>query len=398
MKSLENKSILLVISGGIAAYKSLELIRLLRKSGASVRCILTKGGAQFVTPLSISALAEQEVFTDLWSLKDEAEMGHIRLSREAELILVAPASADILAKMAMGRADDLATTTLLAANKPVLIVPAMNHKMWDNPATQANITTLKENGATFIGPNEGDMACGEFGMGRMSEPEAIMGAVLDFFFERPLKGLRALITAGPTHEPIDPVRYIGNRSSGRQGYEIAAALYMAGADVTIISGPVKLAPPQGVKTIMIETAEEMLSACLNALPADIAICCAAVADWAPESHSEAKIKKRNDKSPPTLTLKENPDILKTISAHKQRPKLVIGFSAETNDLIKNSKAKLERKKCDWMLANDVSGEKVFGKSENHVHFITKHETQDWKQSSKAEIARKLVHRIIKHYE
>lgn len=397
MKSLDNKSILLVISGGIAAYKSLELIRLIRKNGGSVRAILTEGGAQFVTPLSVSALCEEEVFTDLWSIKDETEMGHIRLSREADVIIIAPASADIIGKLAQGRADDLATTTLLAANKPILLAPAMNHKMWDNPATQDNIRTLQERGVEIIGPDEGDMACGEFGMGRMREPEMILGALLDFFHERPLKGLKAIVTAGPTFEPIDPVRFIGNRSSGIQGYEIASALHLAGADVTLVSGPVSLKDPAGIKTIRVETALEMLGACENAMPAEIAVCCAAVADWAPEDSSAIKLKKRQDKSPPTIKLKENPDILKTLSSHKKRPALVIGFSAETHDLLENAQSKLLRKGCDWILANDVANEKVFGKSENHIHFITQHNIEDWKKSSKAEVARKLVARITEFY-
>jgi len=396
-KPLENKSVLLVITGGIAAYKSLELIRLLRKNGAHVRAILTKGGAQFVTPLSISALCEEEVFTDLWSLKDETEMGHIRLSREADVIIVAPASADFLTKLAGGKADDLASTTLLAADKPILFAPAMNHKMWDNAATQDNLSLLKSRGLSQIGPDEGDMACGEYGLGRMSTPETILQAVLDSFYDRPLKGLHAMVTAGPTHEPIDPVRYIGNRSSGRQGYAIAAALDLAGANVTLISGPVSLPAPPNVTLIKVKTAEEMLAACLNALPADIAICAAAVADWAPKKLSDHKIKKRGDKTPPSIALKENPDILKTLCTHKKRPALTIGFAAETKDLLKNAKAKIKAKKCDWILANDVSDEKVFGKTENHVHFISTHENEDWNQSPKAEIARRLVRKIIKHY-
>ena len=395
---MENKSVLLVITGGIAAYKSLELIRLLRKNGAAVRAILTGGGAQFVTPLSVSALCEEEVFTDLWSLKDETDMGHIRLSREADVIIVAPASADFLTKLASGKADDLASTTLLAADKPILFAPAMNHKMWDNSATQHNLTLLKSRGLTQIGPDEGEMACGEYGLGRMSTPETILQAVLDFFFERPLKGLHALVTAGPTQEPIDPVRYIGNRSSGRQGYAIAAALELAGAKVTLVSGPVSLPAPPTVSLINITTAEDMLDACLDALPADIAICAAAVSDWAPKKIADHKIKKRGDTSPPSIALKENPDILKTLCKHKMRPNLTIGFAAETNDLIENAKAKIKAKKCDWILANDVSGEKVFGKTENHVHFITKHDTEDWNQSPKAEIARRLVKKIIEHYD
>lgn len=397
-KLFENKTILLVISGGIAAYKSLELIRLIRKNGGKVRAILTKSGEQFVTPLSVSALCEEEVFTDLWSLKDETEMGHIRLSREADVILIAPASADIMAKMAHGMANDLATTTLLASDKPILIAPAMNHKMWDNPATQENLTTLKERGVSIIGPDEGDMACGEFGMGRMSEPETILEALKDFFFERPLKGLKAVVTSGPTYEPIDPVRFLGNRSSGKQGHAIAQALSNAGADVTLISGPVNIPNPVGVKTIHVQTAQEMLEASEAALPAQIAICAAAVSDWKAKNTSDQKIKKRDDKSPPTLNLTENPDILKTLSSHANRPELVIGFAAETNDLEKNAKAKLQSKKCDWILANDVSGEKVFGKDTNHIHLITSENIDDWGVMPKAKIAEMLVKKVIEYYE
>lgn len=387
-----------MIAGGIAAYKALELIRLIRKEGGHVRSILTKGGAQFVTPLSVSALCEEEVYTDLWSLKDEAEMGHIRLSRESDVILIAPASADILAKMAHGMANDLATTTLLASDKPVLIAPAMNHKMWDNPATQANIETLKSFGHTIIGPENGDMACGEHGMGRMSEPEAILEALKDFFFERPLKGLKALITSGPTFEPVDPVRFLGNRSSGKQGHSIAQALSIAGADVTLISGPVNLTDPASVKTVHVETAQQMLETCQKALPADIVVCAAAVSDWRVKDASQNKIKKRDDHSPPDLKLTENPDILKTLSTHQNRPHLIIGFAAETNDLEKNAKAKLKSKKCDWILANDVSGEKVFGQETNHIHLITHEITQDWGEMPKEKIAEMLVKKVIEHYE
>lgn len=392
-KALKEKSVLLVITGGIAAYKSLELIRLLRKNGAAVRAILTQGGAQFVTPLSVSALCEEEVLTDLWSLKDETEMGHIRLSREADVIVVAPASADFIAKLAQGKADDLASTTLLAANKPVLLAPAMNHKMWDNTATQANIITLTQRGLRIIGPEQGDMACGEFGMGRMSEPETILQCVIDFFHKRPLKGLHALVTAGPTHEPIDPVRYIANRSSGRQGYEIAAALELAGANVTLVSGPVNLPAPPNIKVVQVETARQMLEACRNALPADIAVCCAAVADWAPD-YAAQKIKKRGDATPPVLSFTENPDILQTLCNETRRPKLVIGFAAETENLIENAKDKLRRKQCDWIIANDVSGEKVFGKTDNHAYLISAEECAEWPQAAKSEIARQLVQRII----
>lgn len=391
----ENKSVLLVISGGIAAYKSLELIRLIRKNGGSVRCILTKGGEQFVTPLSVSALCEKEVYTDLWSLKDETEMGHIRLSREADVILIAPASADIIAKMAHGMANDLATTTLLAADKKILIAPAMNHKMWDNQATQDNLKTLTSRGIQIIGPDEGDMACGEFGMGRMSEPETILNALKDFFFDRPLKGLKAIVTSGPTFEPIDPVRFLGNRSSGKQGHAIAFTLAHYGADVTLITGPVSIKPPSNVKAIHVQTAQEMLEATQNVLPADIAICAAAVSDWRPKNLATDKIKKNNTGAP-DIKLTENPDILKTLGSDKNRPRILIGFAAETNNLEENAKEKLQSKNCDFILANDVSDEKVFGQNQNHVHFISPENTEDWGLSSKNDVAEKLALKIIDH--
>lgn len=400
--TLKDKSILLIISGGIAAYKSLELIRLIKKAGGSVRAILTKSGEQFVTPLSVSALCEAEVYTDLWSLKDETEMGHIRLSREADLIVIAPASADILAKMANGLATDLATTTLLASNKPILAAPAMNHMMWENAATKDNIKKLQERGITLVGPTEGDMACGEYGMGRMSEPEDIFTAISSFFLSKPLKGLKALVTSGPTYEPIDPVRFIGNYSSGKQGHAIASALSQAGADVTLITGPVSLPNPTGVNTIHIETAQDMLNACENTMPADIAICAAAVADWRIDAAHDQKIKKDDGKAAPQLQFTENPDILQTLSNHKQRPKLVIGFAAETNDLIKNAQAKLNKKGCDWILANDVStgknGEKVFGNDKNHVYLITKTEQHDWETATKAQIAQTLTAKIMEYFK
>lgn len=397
--ALENKNILLIISGGIAAYKSLELIRLLKKSGASVKAILTKGGEQFVTPLSVSALCEQECFTELWSLKDEAEMSHIRLSREADAIIIAPASADLLAKMAHGHANDLASTMLLAADKKALIAPAMNHKMWDNPATQRNIETLHADGHHFIGPTEGDMACGEHGMGRMSEPEDIHTAINNFFLtNKPLAGKTALVTSGPTYEALDPVRFIGNRSSGKQGHAIAQALQQAGANVTLITGPVALPDPQGINTIHIESAADMLNACEGALPTDIAICAAAVSDWSAAQEANHKIKKRADQNPPTLQLKENPDILKTLSNHKNRPELVIGFAAETEDLLENATRKRTRKGCDWILANNVGQESIFGADENHVYLITQNTQTEWTRASKQEIASKLVQEIINHIE
>ena len=398
-QSLKDKSVLLVIAGGIAAYKSLELIRLIKKSGGHVRCIITKGGEQFVTPLSVSALSEEQAYTDLWSLKDETEMGHIRLSREADLIVVAPASANIIAQMAHGMAEDLATTTLLAADKPVLIAPAMNHRMWDNPATQNNLKTLNERGIQTIGPTEGDMACGEYGMGRMAEPDDIFAAITAFFFERPLNGYKTLVTSGPTFEPLDPVRFIGNRSSGKQGHAIAAALHAAGADVTLITGPVALPDPPGINTVHVETADEMLHACENALPVNIAICAAAVSDWSPADQQDHKIKKRGDETPPAITLKENPDILKTIASHKKRPDLVIGFAAETENLEENAQTKLKNKNCDWLLANLVAqtDKKVFGENQNHVYRVTSSGMSDWQPMNKTAIATKLAEEIANHF-
>lgn len=397
----KNKKILLVISGGIAAYKSLELIRLIKKSGGYVRCILTKGGAQFVTPLSVSALSEEQVFTDLWSLKDETEMGHIRLSREADLIIVAPASANMIAKMAHGMADDLASTMLLAANKPALIAPAMNHRMWEHPATQDNIKTLQKRGVQLTGPDEGDMACNETGLGRMAEPEDIFDAILGFFNEEnPLSGLTALVTSGPTYEPLDPVRFIGNRSSGKQGHAIAAALAAQGAKVTLVTGPVALPDPTNVKIIHVETAAQMLEACSKALPVDIAVCAAAVSDWSATTITAHKIKKNGSDIPPDIKLKENPDILAAISKTvKQRPTLVIGFAAETKDLIKSAQEKRNNKGCDWIIANDVSGteQKTFGSDENHVYLITENNTEEWEKDSKTAIANKLAGRIADYF-
>lgn len=396
-QTLENKSILLVISGGIAAYKALELIRLLRKDGARVRCVLTSGGARFVTPLSVAALSEEEVYTDLFSLKDETEMGHIRLSRESDLIVIAPASANLLAQMTWGLADDLASTVLLAADKPILAAPAMNHKMWDNAATQDNLAKLRARGIKFTGPVEGDMACGEYGMGRMAQPEDIAAAIRSFFFEQPLRGFKALVTSGPTFEPIDPVRFLGNRSSGKQGHAIAAALSKAGADVTLVTGPVALKDPPGVKTVHVQTASEMLAACESALPADIAVCAAAVSDWAPAAAQDHKIKKRANAAAPDLKLKENPDILKTLGHHKSRPRLLVGFAAETENLLENAREKRATKKCDWILANDVGTENIFGASENHVYLVTPAGAEEWPRAGKDEIARKLVEHITEHF-
>lgn len=396
---LENKSILLIISGGIAAYKALELIRLIRKAKGRVRCILTRGGEHFVTPLSIAALSEEPVFSDLWSLKDETEIGHIRLSREADLIVVAPASANIIAQVAGGLADDLASTVLLASDKPALMAPAMNHRMWLSPATQGNITLLAERGFTFIGPTEGDMACGEHGPGRMAEPQDIFLAIKRFFSGRPLSGKTALVTSGPTFEPIDPVRFLGNRSSGKQGHAIAAALAALGAEVTLVSGPVALHDPAGVRTVHVETAEQMLAACESALPADIAVCAAAVSDWSPEEPQDHKIKKRENHVTPAIILKENPDILKAIASHKDRPALVVGFAAETENLLENARAKLARKGCDWIMANLVAQEPatVFGDDKGHVFFLSAREETDWGPASKREIAARLAETIAGHF-
>lgn len=393
---LHGKRVLLIISGGIAAYKSLELIRLLRKNGLAVRCILTRGGAQFVTPLSVSALTEDKVYTDLFSLTDEAEMGHIRLSREADLVVVAPASADILAKMAQGLADDLASTTLLATDKPVMVAPAMNVRMWQHNATQANLTVLLERGVRIIGPDEGDMACGEFGPGRLAEPDEIASVITAYFGDSsPLAGRRALVTSGPTHEPIDPVRYIANRSSGRQGHAIAAALARHGAATTLVSGPTNLPDPAGVDVVHIETAQQMLDACQAALPADVAVCAAAVADWRVDTAATQKVKKIKGKLP-TLNMTENPDVLATLSAAgNARPQLVIGFAAETENIVANAQAKRESKGCDWLLANDVSLESgTFGGADNTIHLISADGVEDWPRMSKEDVAERLAERIV----
>ncbi len=398
---ITDKNILLVISGGIAAYKALELIRLLKKAGADVRCILTKGGAEFVTPLSVAALSENPVYTELFSLKDETEMGHIRLSREADLIVVAPASANFIARLAHGMADDLAATTILASDKPVMICPAMNPMMWQNEATKANIDTLRQRGFKVLEPASGDMACGEIGMGRLPESTEIFEAInAHFDVKRPLAGLSAIVTAGPTHEPIDPVRFVANRSSGKQGFAIAEALATLGADVTLVTGPTYLKHPvQNIKTIQIETAQEMLDICQKSLPADIVVAAAAVADWAPETYQNSKIKKTSD-TPVSLTLKQNPDILSTLSKPgSMRPALVIGFAAETENVLEHAKAKRSRKGCDWIVANEVSdANPVFGGDENTVHLITKSGTESWPKMSKADVAEKLVSRIAEHFE
>jgi phosphopantothenoylcysteine decarboxylase/phosphopantothenate--cysteine ligase len=399
--SLNNKKILLVIGGGIAAYKSLELIRRLRERSGSVTAILTPGGAEFITPLSVAALTGEKVHTHLFDLTTEAEIGHIALSRAADLVVVAPATADLMAKMAAGHANDLASTALLATDKRVLLAPAMNVRMWLHPATQRNIALLKADGVSFIGPNDGDMACGEFGPGRMAEPEEIVAAITQLLAmpAGPLAGTHALVTAGPTREPIDPVRFIANRSSGKQGYAIAAALAAAGAQTTLISGPAELAPPAGPKLVRVETAREMLAACEAALPVDVAVCTAAVADWRPVIAANSKLKKRGDGNPPSLDLTENPDILAALAHHaRHRPPLVIGFAAETDDLLANAQAKLARKGCDWIVANDVSeASGVMGGDNNTVHLISAKRTEDWPAMSKADVAARLTQRIAEHF-
>jgi phosphopantothenoylcysteine decarboxylase/phosphopantothenate--cysteine ligase len=396
---LAGKRILLIVAGGIAAYKTLELIRRGRERGLSFRVILTKGGAEFVTPLSLSAISEHKVYQELFSLTDESEMGHIRLSREADLVLVAPATADIMAKLAHGLADDLATTTLLATSAPVLLAPAMNVLMWQNPATQANVATLKARHIRMVGPDAGDLACGEVGSGRMAEPHDILNGIETLLADAVLKGLKALVTSGPTFEPIDPVRYIANRSSGKQGHAIAAALARMGAQTTLVSGPTRLPDPPGVTTRHIETAAEMLAACEASLPVDVGVFAAAVADWKVARPANQKIKKDDSGRTPALELAANPDILHSMShAGAKRPKLVIGFAAETENLIAFAKAKLERKGCDWILANDVSPDRgTFGGDRNTIHLVTHESSEDWPDLSKSEVADRLGQRIAAHF-
>lgn len=390
---LATKRVTLIIGGGIAAYKCLDLIRQLRAAGAHVTPVLTRAASQFVTPMSVAALAGSQVYQDLFDLKDEAEMGHIQLSRASDLIVVAPATADLMAKMAGGHADDLASTLLLATDKPVLIAPAMNVRMWEHPATQRNLARLRADGVQVIGPNSGDMACGEFGPGRMSEPAEIVAAIQALSTPGPLTGKRVLVTSGPTHEPIDPVRYIANRSSGAQGTAIARALRDLGAEVIFVTGPATVPPPEGVTLHRVETAREMLDACLAALPVDAAVMAAAVADWHVATDFTQKIKK-GSQGIPKLELSENPDILATLSAHTQRPRLVVGFAAETENVIAHATAKRARKGCDWIVANDVSpATGIMGGSENAVHLITADGTEDWPRLPKAEVATRLVARI-----
>jgi len=416
---LKGKRILLVISGGIAAYKALELIRRLRERGASVRCVLSRSAAHFVTPLSVSALSGDKVYGEIFSLTDEAEMGHIQLSRDADLLVVAPASADLLARMAAGMADDLAATVLLATDKPVLVAPAMNVRMWTHPATQRNVAQLQADGVQFVGPVDGAMACNEYGPGRMSEPMEILAAIeaqfaggirapfhagapdaLTPITSQPLAGKKVIVTSGPTHEPIDPVRYIANRSSGKQGHAIATALAQAGADVILVSGPVNLPDPKGVRVIRVETARDMFSACFLNLPADAAIFAAAVADWRVAVESDKKLKKTGDVAP-SLQMAENPDILRAIANTdaKRRPALVVGFAAETDHVVDYARAKLDKKACDWILANDASPQSgVFGGDENTVHLVTRDGVEDWPRMSKQAVAEKLTARIADFFK
>jgi len=384
--------ILLIVGGGIAAYKACELIRLLRRNGHGVRCVLTEGGSHFVTPMTLAALSENQVFTTLWDLKDEAEMGHIQLSRQADLIVVAPATADLMARMAGGHANDLATTLLLATDTPVLVAPAMNVRMWQHPATQRNVARLRADGLTVMAPDEGAMACGEFGPGRLPEPPAILAAIEAALAPKagPLTGRHILVTAGPTHEPIDPVRYIANRSSGRQGFAMAEALARLGARVTLVAGPVTLPTPVGVDRIDVETARQMADAVAAALPADAAVMVAAVADWRVEAAGQ-KVKKDGGAAP-ALTLVENPDILASVAAAPNRPALVVGFAAETEHVIDHAVAKRARKRADWIVANDVSSD-VFGGEANSIHLVTADGVESWERMGKDAVARGLAQRI-----
>jgi len=396
---LNGRRILLIVSGGIAAYKTLDLIRRLREQGAAVRCVMTKAAGQFVTPLSLSALSGDKVYTDLFSLTDEAEMGHIQLSRDADLLVAAPATANILARMAHGLAEDLASTVLLATDTPVLVAPSMNVRMWEHPATRANMDVLRGRGVAVVGPNAGDMACGEYGPGRMAEPgeilTAIAGALGAGAGGGPLAGLRALVTSGPTHEPIDPVRFIANRSSGKQGHAIAAALAALGADVTLVTGPVTLPDPPGVTTVPVESARDMLAACQKALPADIVVCAAAVSDWRVAESAGQKLKKVAGQDSLALALTQNPDILATLSqAGPGRPALVAGFAAETEHVVEHARDKRVRKGCDWIVANDVSAATgTFGGDANTVHLITAEGEEAWPSLSKSEVAARLAARI-----
>jgi phosphopantothenoylcysteine decarboxylase/phosphopantothenate--cysteine ligase len=393
--------ILLIIGGGIAAYKSLDLIRRAKERGIDSRVIITKAGTEFVTPMTVSALSGHKAHTDMFDLGSESEMGHIQLTRVVDLVVVAPATANLIAQAANGLASDFASTALLATDKPVLMAPAMNVRMWQHVATQRNVARLREDGVHFVGPNDGAMACNEYGPGRMAEPHEILAAIEALISgPQPLKGMKALVTAGPTHEPLDPVRFLGNRSSGKQGYAIAAALAKAGAETTLISGPVSLDPPAGVKLVKVETARDMLAATETALPADIAVFTAAVADWRPEDVADSKIKKTSG-APAAIRLATNPDILATISRAGRRPRLVIGFAAETNDVVAQATQKRAKKDCDWIVANQVGGavaDGVFGADRNQVHIIDAAGHEEWPEMDKNEIASRLVARIVKTLE
>jgi len=390
---VRGKSILLIIGGGIAAYKSLELVRRLSERGIRCRAILTRAGKEFVTPLSVAALTGEKVYDDLFSLTGEAEMGHIQLSRSADLVVVAPATADLMAKMGCGLANDLASTALLATDKKVLMAPAMNVRMWESASVKRNRAMLEKDGVLFVGPNDGEMACGEFGPGRMAEPLEIVAAIEQALGARgALAGVKALVTAGPTREPVDPVRFLANHSSGKQGYAIAEALMRAGAETTLVSGPVSLAPPDGVKLRRVTTAREMLAACEAALPADVLVMAAAVADWRPDIAANSKIKKSVDRVVPLIKLVENPDILASLAQGARRPRLVIGFAAETDDVVQNAVQKRGRKGADWMIANDVSGD-VMGGDRNRIHLINEAGTEDWPEMTKAEVGTQLAARI-----
>lgn len=395
MTSLAGKAVLLIIGGGIAAYKAHELVRLLKTRGARVRIILTRAAEEFVTPLSLASLAGEKVYTALFSLTDEVEMGHIQLSRSADLVVVAPATADLMAKMAHGLADDLASTALLATDKPVLVAPAMNVRMWRHPATHQNVETLRRNCIAFVGPTDGEMACGEFGPGRMAEPGDILTTIVAMLTPKAqsLAGRRVVITAGPTREPIDPVRFISNHSSGKQGYAIAEAAAELGAETILISGPVSLPPPPGLRLVSIETAQDMLAACKKEMPADIAIFTAAVADWRVKTQAREKLKK-TEAGPPSLVLSENPDILASISRSRARPEIVVGFAAETEKITEHAVQKLKRKGCDMIVANDVSQPTgVFGGDRNTVHLVTPEGIESWPEMSKQDVGRKLMERL-----
>jgi phosphopantothenoylcysteine decarboxylase/phosphopantothenate--cysteine ligase len=395
---VSSKSILLIVGGGIAAYKSLELVRRLSERGIKSRAILTKAGAEFITPLSLSALTGEKVYSDLFSLTDEAEMGHIQLSRSADLVVVAPATADLMAKLANGLANDLASTALLATDKKVLMAPAMNVRMWESASVRRNRSVLEKDGVLFVGPNDGEMACGEFGPGRMAEPLEVVDAVEKALgASGHLGGIKALVTAGPTREPVDPVRFLANHSSGKQGYAIAEALARAGADTRLVSGPVSLAPPPGVKLTRVVTAEEMLAACEANLPADVLVMAAAVADWRPEIAANSKIKKSMDRVVPLIKLVENPDILATIAHGPNRPRLVIGFAAETDDIVSNAVAKRARKGADWIIANDVSGD-VMGGDRNRIHLISEAGVENWPELTKTEVGERLAQRIAEKFK